>query len=109
MNHVLLIGDVRVAPVVRQIDGEAAVSFDVVVESLSGKAVAVPVLWAHESVPGWLIEGAAVVVTGEVFRRFFVANGQRNSLVDVTALDVAKATPAKLKRVVNNHRERLVA
>ena len=109
MNHVLLQGNVRVAPVLREIDGESAVSFDVVAKTTSGKTAAIPVLWPIAEVPDWLVEGAAVAVNGEVYRRFFFANGQRNSLVDVTATEVVKATPAKLRRTVAHHIERLAA
>ncbi len=109
MNHVLLQGDVRVAPVLREIDGASAVSFDIVAPTAAGKTVAIPVLWPVSKVPEWLVEGATVAVSGEVYRRFFFANGQRNSLVDVTASDVVKATPAKLRRTIDSHIERVAS
>ena len=98
MNHVLVQGDVRVAPTLKEIDGQAAVSFDVSVIDDKGKRVAVPVLWMKESIPSWMDEGVAVVVTGRVFRRFFFAGGSTQSLVDISADFVERATPARLEK-----------
>ncbi|MCU1353320.1 MAG: hypothetical protein JWM05_2529 [Acidimicrobiales bacterium] len=97
MNVVMLQGTLSRAPELRELkSGDQLVAYEVTVERDDGPSDTVPVVWwdapdrAHA-----LGQGAEVVVTGRVRRRFFRVGGVTASRTEVVASAVV---PARQRR-----------
>ncbi len=94
MNVVVLKGSLSSPPVERQLpSGDRIISYEVTTRGDAATAESVPVVWLDAPVRGLqLPEGAEVVVTGRVRRRFFRANGATGSRTEVVATEVMAIT-----------------
>jgi single-strand DNA-binding protein len=101
MNVVVLHGVLSRAPDLRELaSGTQLVLLDVSTEHATGRAT-VPVAWLDPPDEVELTEGAEVVVTGYVRRRFFRAGGSTQSRTEVVADQVVPArSKAKVRRVM---------
>jgi single-strand DNA-binding protein len=103
MNVVILQGTLSCPPTARDLpSGDHLVSYEVTTRPDDGPALSVPVTWFDP--PGsalGLAEGAEVVVTGRVRRRFFRAGGATASRTEVVATAVVPAgRRSRVDRVV---------
>ena len=87
MNVVILRGRLSSAPGCRDLpSGDTLVTFEVTTRPPEGPAATVPVAWPNAPRrAAALPEGAEVVVTGRVRRRFFTAGGVTASRTEVLA------------------------
>ena len=105
MNIVVLRGTLSSAPQVRELpSGSTVLSYEVTVRPEEGPTETVPVSW-FEAPPSAssLAEGAEVVVTGRVRRRFFRVQARTGSRTDVLAEAVI---PARRRKQVSSAIER---
>jgi len=104
MNVVVLIGTLSRAPEVRPLPagsplGTEVLTFDLVVRAPDGRSEPVPVSCIDPPpVVLALGEGAEVVVTGRVRRRFFRSGGLTQSRTDVLAEQIVPSRQAKRSR-----------
>lgn len=112
MNVVFLQGSLSSPPVRRELSsGSALVSYEVTVRPDEGPVESVPVAWFDppEGAEAYT-EGAEVVVTGRVRRRFFRANGATATRTEVVADAVVLATnKRKVRPLVRKAVERVEA
>lgn len=90
MNVVVLQGSLSSAPVERELpSGDRLISYEVTTRGDAASAESVPVVWFDAPArTAAITEGAEVVVTGRVRRRFFRANGSTGSRTEVVATEV---------------------
>jgi single-strand DNA-binding protein len=93
MNVVILQGTLSCPPVARDLpSGDHLVAYEVTTRPDDGPALSVPVTWFDPPASAAaLAEGAEVVVTGRVRRRFFRAGGSTASRTEVVATTVVPA------------------
>lgn len=93
MNVVILQGTLSRPPVVRELpSGDHLVAYEVTTRPPEGPALSVPVSWLDPPKAALgLDEGAEVVVTGRIRRRFFRAGGTTASRTEVAADAVVPA------------------
>jgi len=93
INMVLLRGQVRAGPHERALpSGSQVVQFDLITEVDGSPATApVSVTDPTSSMRGVLVEGAEVVVLGQVNRRFFRVGGRTQSRTEVVARRIVTA------------------
>jgi single-strand DNA-binding protein len=90
-NVVVIRGPVRATPTSRELpSGSTVLQFDVTTTVFApvaptGRSTTVPVAWTDPSDAASVVEGAEVVVTGTVQRRFFRVGGATQSRTEVVA------------------------
>ncbi len=98
----VLHGAVRAVPVVKELaSGDVLVSFDLRVPGPDGKGAAVPVSWigSAERAPE-VVADEAVVVVGQVSRRFFQTRTGSASRVDVRANQIVTGTMTRRRKAI---------
>lgn len=103
MNVVILQGTLSCPPIARDLpSGDHLVAYEVTTRPDDGPALSVPVCWFDPpKSAAALAEGAEVVVTGRVRRRFFRAGGTTASRTEVVATAVVPVgRRARVERAV---------
>jgi hypothetical protein len=114
INLAVVCGTVHGEPTVRDLpSGTCVVQFDVattVVDGPAARTVSVPVAWADPVDATFVREGAEVVVSGTVRRRFFRVAGATQSRTEVVADAVIPARRrARVRAALDVLADRLAA
>lgn len=111
MNVVVLRGNLSRPPEVRELQsGDQLVVYDVTTRRSEERADTVPVVWFGAPVEATgLDEGDEVVVVGRVRRRFYRAAERTQSVTEVVADDVVRASSTRKMRSVLRRAEAAIA
>ncbi len=101
-NVAVLHGRVRAEPVVKALaSGDVLVSFDLRVPGPEGKGASVPVSWIGSAARApEVLADEAVVVVGQVSRRFFQTQSGLASRVDVRAQRIVTGTTTRRRKAI---------